>query len=231
MLLRIGHHWDSMMANRNPVSALLPCLLMLASAARAGDMPPPLPALERVTVMPLPKPVADFTLTDQDGRPRAFSSLRGAPVLVFFGFTNCPAVCPAALTKLKLLQASGGGALKAVRVVMISVDGERDTPAVMKRYLASLSPDFMGLTGSPRAVADVAARFAAVAFKGQPDGTGNYDFFHSSQVFLVDAAGRLRASFSDASVEDMATVTRMVLGEQRTAGAVASPSSPRIHSR
>jgi protein SCO1/2 len=230
MHLRIGHQGNSLMAIRNLVRAPLLCLMMLAAAAQADDMPPPLPALERVTVIPVPKSIADFTLTDQDGRPRAFSSLRGAPALVFFGFTHCPDVCPAALTKLKLLQGSAGGVLRAVRVVMISVDGERDTPAVMKRYLASLSPDFIGLTGNPRAVADIAARFAAVAFKGQPDSAGNYDFFHSSQVFLVDAAGRLRAAFSDASVEDMATVTRMVLGEQSAASAVASPGSPRTRS-
>ncbi len=103
---------------------------------------------------------------------------------------------------------------RAARVVMISVDGERDTPAVMKKYLASFSPDFIGLTGNPRAVANIAARFTAVAFKDQPDAMGNYGYFHSSQVFLVDKAGRLRASFSDASVADMATVTRLVLDEK-----------------
>ena len=108
----------------------------------------------------------------------------------------------------------GDGALRAVRVVLISVDGERDTPAVMKQYLASFSPAFIGLTGNPRVVTDIAARFSAVAFKEQPDKTGNYQFFHSSQVFLVDKAGRLRASFSDASLENMVTVTRLVLDEK-----------------
>jgi hypothetical protein len=118
------------------------------------------------------------------------------------------------MTKLKLLHDAGGGALRAVRVVMISVDGERDTPAVMKKYLAPFSPDFIGLTGNPRTVADIAARFSAVAFKEQPDPKGNYDYFHSSQVFLVDKVGRLRASFSDASLENMVTVTRLSLGDE-----------------
>jgi protein SCO1/2 len=214
MLRRIGHHGNSMMAIRNQGSVLLLCLLMLSSAAGANERPPPLPALERTTVIPAPRHIADFTLTDQNGRPRAFSSLLGAPVLVFFGFTHCPAICPAALTKLKLLHASGGGALKAARVVVISVDGERDTPAVMKKYLASFSPDFIGLTGNPRAVADIAARFSAVAFKEQPDQKGNYDYYHSSQVFLVDGSGRLRASFADATVDNMATVTRALLEDK-----------------
>lgn len=120
----------------------------------------------------------------------------------------------ASSTKPKLLHGSSGGALGAARVVMISVDGERETPAAMKKYLAAFSPDFIGLTGNPRAVTDVAARFSAVGFKEQPDQQGNYEYFHSSQVFLVDKDGRLRASFSDASLESMVTVTRLVLDEK-----------------
>lgn len=209
-----------MTATRWNTAALLLCVLLLPVARAVvpglGD-PPPLPALERVTVMAAPRLIPDFELTDQDGRLRRLSSLRGVPLLVFFGFIHCPDVCPAALTKLKLLHESNDGALKAVRVVMISVDGERDTPAVMKKYLASLSPDFIGLTGKPHTVGNIAARFSAVAFKEQPDKDGNYKFFHSSQVFLVDKSGRLRASFADAPLENMATVTRFLLKEKTPA--------------
>ncbi len=189
---------------------VLPAAALASSTGAAS-----LPALERVTVLAEPKAIADFTLTDQDGRPRTLASLRGAPLLIFFGFTHCPDVCPAALSKLKLLQESNGGALKGARVVMISVDGERDTPAVMKKYLEPLSRDFIGLTGQPRTVADIAARFSAVAFKEQPDRSGNYSYYHSSLVYLLDREGRLRASFFDASIENMATVTRLVLNEKR----------------
>ena len=192
--------------------ALLLGLPMIPVAASA-DAPALLPALDRVMVLPAPRPIPDFQLTDQEGRSRSLASLRGAPLLVFFGFTHCPDVCPAALTKLQLLHEANDGELQAARVVVISVDGERDTPAVMKKYLASLSPDFIGLTGNPRAVGNIAARFSAVAFKEQPDPDGNYLFFHSSQVFLLDKGGRLRASFADASIENMATVTRLLLSE------------------
>jgi protein SCO1 len=199
------------------IAALLAPLwaaMLSAAAVAASTDAASLPALERVTVLAEPKAIADFTLTDQDGRPRTLASLRGAPLLIFFGFTHCPDVCPAALSKLKLLQESDGGALKGARVVMISVDGERDTPAVMKKYLAPLSRDFIGLTGTPRTVADIAARFSAVAFKEPPDRSGNYNFYHSSLVYLLDREGRLRASFFDASIENMATVTRLVLNEK-----------------
>jgi len=201
---------------RHVAASLIAALVCLGTAAVAGaaTQSATLPSLERVTVLATPVTIADFKLTDQDGRHRTLGSLRGAPTLIFFGFTHCPDVCPAAMTKLKLLHQSGGGALRAVRVVLISVDGERDTPAVMKKYLAPFSPDFIGLTGNPRTVADIAARFSAVAFKEQPDAKGNYEFFHSSQIFLVDKAGRLRASFSDASLESMVTVTRLVLDEK-----------------
>jgi len=201
-----------MVTVRVRVQTLLLGVMMILGAGHASP-PSVLPVLDRVTVLPTPKSMADFVLTDQQGRTRSLESLRGKPTLIFFGFTHCPDACPAALTKLKLLHESGGGALKTARIVMISVDGERDTPAVMKRYLATLSPDFIGLTGNPRTVADIAARFSAVAFKNPPDHKGNYEYFHSSQVFVLDHAGRLRASFADASVENMANITRRLLAE------------------
>ena len=92
-------------------SAPLAAVLALASAIAAAGERAALPALERVYVNPEPAPVADFTLTDQAGKPRKFSSLRGQPTLVFFGFTHCPDVCPTALGRLKLLHDSRDGAL------------------------------------------------------------------------------------------------------------------------
>ena len=172
-----------------------------------------LPALPQVYVNPDPTPVADFTLTDQDGKPRRFSSLQGEPVLVFFGFTHCPNVCPTQLGRLKLLHESGNGALKPVRIVLVSVDGERDTPARLRSFLGPLSADFIGLTGDPKATSEIAARFAAVFFKEPAAKDGSYNVLHSTQVFAVDKAGRLRASFNNASIEDMATIAGLLLAE------------------
>jgi protein SCO1 len=196
------------------ISALALALAGLtASAAATGAGPASLPALERVYVNPVPQPIGDFTLADQDGRPRAFSSLRGAPVLVFFGFTHCPNVCPTALARLKSLHAARGGALKGARIVLVSVDGERDTPARLRSYLAPISTDFIGLTGDPKATAQIAARFSAVFFKEPEAKDGGYNVMHTTQVFAVDKAGRLRAAFADASIEDMATITELLLKE------------------
>ena len=193
--------------------ALASALACLAVATASASEPAALPALERVYVNPEPALIADFTLTDHNGKALSFSSLRGEPALVFFGFTHCANVCPTTLARLKSLHAARGGALKRAHIVLVSVDGERDTPAALKAYLEPLSRDFIGLTGDPRATSKIAAQFAAVFFKEPPGKDGNYNVMHSTQVFAVDKAGRLRASFVDASIEDMATITHLLLKE------------------
>jgi protein SCO1 len=196
-------------------SAPLAAALALAAAtamAAAGERAT-LPALAGIAVNPAPATIPDFTLTDQAGKPRAFSSLRGEPALVFFGFTHCPNVCPTTLGRLKMLHEARGGSLKAARIVLISVDGDRDTPARLKSYLAPLSADFIGLTGDPKATSRIAAEFAAVFFKEPAGKDGNYNVMHSTQVYAVDKAGQLRATFNEASIEDMAKVTALLLGE------------------
>lgn len=151
--------------------------------------------------------IKDFELTDQSGRPRKFSSFKGAPVLVFFGFTNCPDVCPAAMQQLRSLMQSQDPAVQRAQVVMISVDGTRDTPAAMQAYLVPLSKKFIGLTGPPLQVRGIAAQFPAVFFKGTADKAGGYRVDHTKQIYLVDAAGKLRASFAAASVQAMSRIT------------------------
>jgi len=195
------------------ISAPLVAALALSSAMAAAGERAALPALDRVYVNPEPAPIADFTLTDQSGKPRKFSSLRGEPLLVFFGFTHCANVCPTTLGRLKMLHEARGGQIKATRIVFISVDGDRDTPERLKAYLAPLSRDFIGLTGDPKATAAIAAQFAAAFFKEPAAKDGSYNVMHSTQVFVVDKAGRLRASFADASIEDMATIMATLQGE------------------
>jgi protein SCO1/2 len=172
-----------------------------------------LPSFDGVMLQPTPKPLRDFELTDQDGRSFRFSSLRGAPALMLFGFAHCPDVCPTSLQKLALLKQSNPE-LKGVRVVMISVDAERDTAAALKEYLNHFSGDFIGLTGDPQHIREIATQFSAAFFKGEANATsGNYVVGHSGQVFAVDKAGNVRAEFYDASLDAMAGVTRALLAE------------------
>ncbi len=151
-----------------------------------------------------PKSIEDFELVDQESKPFRFSQLRGRSALVFFGFTHCPDVCPSTLAKFRLLTDSADGKTDSTAFVMISVDGDRDTPAVLKDYLAQLAPRCIGLTGDPRAVRQIAAQFSAVFFKGLPDKPGGpYVVQHTSQIYLIDGHGRLRATFIDASVDTL----------------------------
>lgn len=180
----------------------------------AGGAAVAIPA-ERVRIAETLVLLDDFQLTDQTGEAFRFSRLRGRTSLVFFGFTHCPSICPSTMFKLKVLSESlseGGGPVPAV--VMISVDGDRDTPAVMKAYLEPLSDRFIGLTGDPKAVRRIAAEFSSVFFKGLPaDDSGNYLVEHSSQVYLIDDQGRLRATFFDASVEEMSQAARAIVAK------------------
>jgi protein SCO1 len=196
-------------------ASLIAVHFCLGVAVAAGTtQPATLPSLERVYVNPEPRPIADFVLTDHQGQERRFSSLRGQPVLVLFGFTHCADICPPTLLRLRALREAQGGELRAAQVVMISVDGERDTPAALQAFLASFSPDFIGLTGDPRTSTAIATQFSAVFFKEPAGKDGNYKVGHSGQIFVVDKQGRLRASFDNASIADMAQVLAILIHER-----------------
>jgi protein SCO1/2 len=182
-------------------------------AQAEAPAPKPLPTFERVMSMTPPRAVANFELTDHQGARRSLGSFIGEPTLVFFGFTNCPDVCPVALQKLALVKAAHAEELRKLRVVMISVDGERDTPEVMKAYLAQFSKDFIGLTGPADRVREMATSFSAPFFRDPPK-EGAYLVQHSSRVYALDRRGRLRAELYDASPDATAGLARSLLAER-----------------
>ncbi len=132
-------------------------------------------------------------LTDQDGRPFTLASLAGRPVLVFFGYTHCPDVCPESIGLIgQALAASPPGA----RAVFVSIDPERDDVAAMKTYLRYLPAAFTGLTGAPDEVRRNADAWSVKFAKEEAEpGSGAYGMAHTSDIFLVDGTGRLRATF------------------------------------
>ena len=153
------------------------------------------PELEQAVLFSETRALPAFALLDQAGRPFGPEQLRGHWTLLFFGFVNCPDICPTTLARLRSLHAARDGALKSARVVLISVDGDRDTPERLKAYLAPLSADFIGLTGDPKATSKIAARFAAVFFKEPAAKDGSYTVDHSAAIFLVNPEGRIAALF------------------------------------
>jgi protein SCO1/2 len=169
-----------------------------------------LPQIDRVMVLKEPRAISNAELIDQRGRHFALQDLAGKVSLVFFGFTNCPDVCPAAMAKFRQLEMSGDLDLSAVNLVLISVDGERDSPAVMKTYLDGYSKRIIGLTSHPDKVRPITKEFRAPFYKGGPSG-GGYSVAHSNQMFLLDKKGMLRAELHNPPIESISAITSYVM--------------------
>ena len=175
---------------------LLVCAALLAAAGGfwlARQLDRPAPQLASGTWLPSGKPLDPFTLLDTRGQPFTLAQLRGAPALIFFGFTHCPDVCPTTLAKLAALSARRG--VPPLRVLFVSIDPERDTPAALARYVHAFDPRFEGLTGEPAALRSLAARFGVVMNRVELPG-GDYTMDHSAVLFLTDRAGRIVAVFT-----------------------------------
>jgi protein SCO1/2 len=183
---------------------------LLAGGATAG-VPQPLPALAGVMTIEA-RGVGDLAMINQDREPANLGELAGAPALVFFGFTHCPEVCPATMQKLAIIKRAQSRELAGLRVVLISVDGERDTPEVLKAFLARFSDDFVGMTAPPAEVRTLALKFSAPFFKDPPKG-GAYLVQHSARVYALDKQGRLRAELYDVNAESVIGVGRALLAE------------------
>jgi protein SCO1/2 len=166
----------------------------LARMSRNADAP----VLESGTFLPVPKVIADFQLVDTAGAPATAATLRGHPTLVFFGFTHCPDVCPTTLALLADVQkqvARQDGRLAGLKVALISVDPERDTPAELGRYIAAFGGDLIGLTGSAPEIVNVSRSFGVASARVDLGG-GNYTMDHSATIFALDSGGRVIAIFT-----------------------------------
>ena len=134
----------------------------------------------------------DFPLPDVEGRMRGIQDFKGKVVVLFFGFTQCPDVCPTTLGEIaqakKLLGADGD----KVQGIFVTVDPERDTPQVLKAYMANFGPDFVALRGSPEQLATVAKDFKVYYKKVEGKTPGSYTMDHSAASFVYDPQGRLR---------------------------------------
>lgn len=153
-----------------------------------------------------------FSLVDQNGKPFTDADLKGKWNLVFFGYTHCPDVCPTTLNDLSLALNQLGAKEKDVGIVFISVDPDRDTPAVLKSYVESFGGPIEALTGTPDQVA-TAAKDYKVYYAKHPRSDGGYDMDHSALIYIMDPQGRFTATFTpDESSDSMATRLTKLLG-------------------
>jgi len=171
---------------------------------------PPDPSSAGLPVLPIG---GDFTLTDQDGRPFTLSSLKGKVVLIFFGYTMCPDACPTTLSKLSSAYARLTPEERArVKTVYITIDPERDTPAVMKDHLTYFSVDAIGLSGTVEETSKVASQFGAHFEKTTDKTAAGYLMSHTVSIFGLDANGQTRLLIDyEASVDLVVKDVRALL--------------------
>ena len=154
---------------------------------------PAVASLESGTSLPRPRALSQFNLVDTQGAVTTQASLRDHPTLVFFGFTHCPDVCPTTLALLAGVQKSVG--VPGLKVALISVDPERDTPQQLGRYISSFGGDLIGLTGTPSEIVRATKSFGVASSRVDLPG-GSYTMDHSATVFALDSAARIVAVFT-----------------------------------
>ena len=165
--------------------------LVLAAALAVGCGQGPSQPAFRLTDITGAEFGRDFQLTDHNGKARTLADFRGKVVAVFFGFTHCPDVCPTALAELAAVARELGPDADKLQVLFITVDPDRDTPALLAQYVPSFNPAFLGLRGDAEALARTAKDFK-VYYSRQALPGGGYTMDHSAGIYLYDRQGRLR---------------------------------------
>jgi protein SCO1 len=157
-----------------------------------------------------------FDLTDHHGNRRTLADFRGKAVMLFFGYTHCPDMCPTTMALLAAALGRMGDDARDVQVLFVTVDPKRDTPQVLAQYVPAFHPTFLGLYADPETTARTAREFKAFFELRPPDEHGAYTVDHSGQVYVFDPQGRLRLFIQpDASPESIVHDVRALLAEYR----------------
>lgn len=141
-----------------------------------------------------------LALTDHHGRARSLEDFRGQVVLLYFGFVQCPDVCPTALMRAAAVKQKLGEQAPRLQVLFVTVDPERDTPQMLSAYMAAFDPSFLALTGSAADIRKAADEFK-VFYKKVPTGS-SYTMDHTALSYLIDPAGRLRVALRHEQTAD-----------------------------
>jgi protein SCO1/2 len=222
---------DSQNTAPAPRLALWTCVAVMVAlviAAAFAAAPRPAPRFHGTTYTEV-LPAAEFALTDHDGRPVSLRSYRGAPVLLFFGYTHCPDVCPLTLDKLTRALRTAGGSAKDVRILLVTLDPARDTPAALKAYASRFGPAVVGLTGDSAGLAKARQGYGAYITRAPTQPAAHAHGAHASPpapvaaaqkmvhpgaVYGIDRHGNLQVVISDAAtpeqvVDDVRMLARL----------------------
>jgi protein SCO1/2 len=192
-----------MLRNRQ---ALIPYLLLVA-ALIGGVLwyeSEKVPGLGRVVTTGQADVGGPFQLTDQSGKRVSDKDFRGHYMLIYFGYSFCPDVCPTTLAVMAQALEKLGDQSRRITPILITIDPERDTPKVLEDYVKAFGPSFVGLTGSADAIKDVEKKYRVYAVKRPLEG-GNYGMDHSSVIYLMGPDGKLVSFYDEAiSPDDLA---------------------------
>ena len=189
------------------ITRMMVLLMLLLVACGEQELPSPYHAID-VTWQ---HTHADFLLNDSNGKPRSLLDFRGEVVVLFFGYTHCPEVCPTTLADLAQVMRLLGKDASRVQVVFITLDPERDTPALLAKFVTSFNPLFLGLYGDAESTAKAAKSFG-VSYVKQYDKHGGYTLDHSDGIYLLGTRGKpLLLSPYEQPAEKLAQDIRMLL--------------------
>ena len=185
-------------------SLIATAVLALAGCKRASDATPAFKGID-ITGADYAR---ELSLPDVDGRMRSLSEFKGKVVVVFFGYTQCPDVCPATMAELAGVKQTLGKDGARLQPVFVTVDPERDTPAVLKAYVANFGPDFIALRGDAEQTRAAAKQFKVFYAKAPGQTETSYTMDHTAGSYIFDAQGRIRlftryGSGADALVHDL----------------------------
>jgi len=171
--------------------ALVQSLALGATAAVLAACSPDKPQFRAIDITGA-EYARDFQLTDHNGQPRSIKDFAGKVVVVFFGFTQCPDVCPTALAELAEVKRTLGKDGDRLQGIFVTVDPDRDTPEVLKGYMANFDPSFLALRGTPEQLAAMAKDFKVYYKKVDGKTPTSYTMDHSAGSFVYDTQGRIR---------------------------------------
>lgn len=159
-------------------------------------------------------PAAEIELTKADGDLFRISDQRGKIVLLFFGYTSCPDVCPTTLAEMTQVMNQLGDASKNVQVIFVSVDPKRDTPEKVQEYASRFNSTFIGLSGSQAELEPIWQSYSIFRTEVQTDSAMGYTVDHTARLYLIDADGNLRLSYAYGTlVEDIVHDIELLLGK------------------
>jgi protein SCO1/2 len=195
-------------------AAALLGVVVLTQCARLDHRAPSTQSFKGIDITGAPY-AQGFSLTDMHGNTRTLADFQGQVVMLYFGFVQCPDVCPTALARASAVMQQLGADADRVQLLFVTVDPERDTPELLREYMAAFDPRFVALTGSLDQIQATADAFR-VYFKKVPTGS-SYTMDHTALTYLFDPAGRIRVALRhEQTADDYAADVRRLLAEPTT---------------